>query len=154
MKSICWFVLLTISLVCHADEKPPLEREGEKLPVVKMPLAKEPVPMNAHEAPLLEKAYPPNTDVAVEGRIRFADPKDFEPFTLIVRFTVKEKQKPGWETVEIHKGGQPVKVEEGLYRYRTVIRTPEKPGIYFVHVYNRDRTCMTMARIDVDEDIE
>jgi hypothetical protein len=151
-----WIVLLLIAWgVCHADDKPnPLEREGDPLPVVKMPLAKIPTPMQAFEAKLLDRAYPPGTEVAIEGNIEVDDPKNYQSFKLMVRFSVKEEMKPGWKTIVVHRGGEPVKVKEGLYRYRSVIKTPPQPGIYFVHAYNHEGFCMAMAKVDVDEDAE
>lgn len=154
MKPVCMIVLLVTALVCNAADKPALERAGENLPIIEMPLAKNPTPMKRLDAPLSKKIYPPDTDVAVEGKFEVADPKDFKPFRMIVRFSVKDKPGKGWKTITAHRGREPVKVKEGLYRYRTVIRTPQEPGIYFVHIYNHEQFCMSLARVDVDEDAE
>jgi hypothetical protein len=155
MKPLCMIVLLGTTLVCRAEEKPALERAGENLPIVKMPLAKIVAKRKSLEAPLLETVYRPNTDVAIEGEFQVVDAKDFDPsFRISVRFSVKEKNGPGWETVCAHRGGRPMKIKEGHYRYRSVITTPVTPGTYYVHVYDHEQWCMSLARVEVDEDAD
>lgn len=158
MHPICAATLL-FAAVGFADD-PPLEREGEKLPIVAMPEGSIPQPENAPEPRLLETAYVPETEVAVEGEFKVANPKEFRPGRIYVRFGVV-RMNGGWVTAGTHVGGRAVKVKEGLYRYRTVIKTPPRTRIYNIEVYNYNhdrgkvsRELISTARVDVDEDVE
>jgi hypothetical protein len=47
-----------------------------------------------------------------------------------------------------------VKIKDNLYRYRSVISTPSEPRTYHIHVYDHEQWCMSLARVEVDEDAE
>lgn len=146
MNPLCSLVLVAASL---ATEPPanPLEREGEKLPIVKMPLGKLPLPMNVPEPPHLKTGYLPKTEVAVEGQIQVAD-KDFQSSFICIKI-----RNQNGVIANSHVGGKPVKVKDGLYRYRSVIKMPQKPHVYYVEIYQR-RDLVSRAKVDVDEDLE
>lgn len=155
MKPLCLFVLLVAAGFCHAEEVPTLEREGEELPIVKMPLGKLPAPKDAPEPPLLKKGYPTKTEVALEGQFEMAD-KDFHPFQILVEFRIKSP-KHGWVTAQASFGGKPVKVKDGVYRYRSVIETPTYTRTCYAEVYRidgRGKELISSARVDIDEDLE
>lgn len=157
MKPICCLVLLSLAIVCHADDKPALERADEKLPVVKMPRGKFPPAKKLPEAPLLEKGYPANTEVAVEGEIEIPD-KDFEKFRILLVKIRDNNKKHGWVTAMSRAGGKPVKIKNGLYHYRSVIKTPPMTRVLYFEVYAVTRKpnleLITRARVDIDVDLE
>lgn len=150
MGSLCSVLLLTASLANDPARKPPREPEGESRPVVEMPLGKFPENKKPAVPPLLKKAYRPGTEVAVAGKFRVANPKTYTPVFVILKFRVKRNNQ--WVIGNSGAGGKPVKVKNGVYRYRTSIKTPKTPGTYELQVIQK-RDVVSTVRVEVDEDI-